>query len=95
VWRTQSGNTYLFETANGQRYSRSYVSNQIAKLTQHVLGRKLSAHRLRNYWIAKQIQRRIEIEQIARMLGHIRPDSWVRNYYHARPIDGGLSMEEG
>jgi integrase len=76
------GEEWLFETAGGKRYSRSYVSNQIAKLTQHVLGRKLSAHKLRHTFVTNKLKETGRVKAVSQYVGHSDVQITLRIYGH-------------
>ncbi len=84
-----SGSLYLFETGGGRRYSRSYVSNQIAKLTLKILGRRLSAHKLRHSFATRTIRETGNVGGVSRYLGHSDVALTLRLYDHntLSPID--------
>ena len=64
------GSTWLFETGAGKAYSRSYVSNQIAKLGRHVLDRRISAHTFRHSFATRKIKETAKIQAVSEYLGH-------------------------
>jgi site-specific recombinase XerD len=82
IRETFTGEEYLFETQGGKPYTRNYVSNQIAKLTLHVLGRRLSAHKLRHSFATRQIQRTGRIRAVSEYLGHSDVTITLRIYDH-------------
>ena len=83
------GRLFLFETGSGRRYSRSYVSNQIGKLTLKVLGRRLSAHKLRHSFATRTIRETGNVGGVSRYLGHSDVAITLRVYDHntLSPID--------
>jgi len=78
---TFRGETFLFETGEGQRYSRSYVSNQIGRLTLAVLGRRLGAHCLRHTYISRMLRKQPP-EAVSRYVGHSDVSITLRVYAH-------------
>lgn len=79
---TFTGEEYLFETANGKPYNRSYVSNQIGKLTLAVLGRRLSAHKLRHSFATRKIKETGRYKAVSEYLGHSDVTITLRVYSH-------------
>jgi integrase/recombinase XerD len=82
IRETFAGEEYLFETGKGRRYSRSYVSNQIAKLTQAVLGRKLSAHKLRHTFVTNKLNETGRVKAVSQYVGHSDVQITLRIYGH-------------
>jgi len=84
-----SGGLFLFETGTGRRYSRSYVSNQIGKLTLAILGRRLSAHKLRHSFATRKIRETGNVGGVSRYLGHSDIAITLRIYDHntLSPVD--------
>ena len=76
------GEIYLFETSGGKRYSRSYVSNQISKITMHAIGRRLSAHKLRHSFATHQIKKHGRLKAVSQYLGHSDISITARFYDH-------------
>jgi len=70
IRETFSGKMYLFETGTGRRYSRSYISNQLGKLSLAVLGRRLSAHKFRHFAITRLIYEKKPMDAVSRYAGH-------------------------
>jgi len=85
-----SGDYYLFETRNGKHYHRSYVSNQIAKVSKRAIGRSVRAHALRHSFATRQIRRTNKIEAVSRYLGHSTPAITMSYYVHESLDDGEL-----
>jgi len=79
---TFTGSQYLFETKGGRPYDRSYVSNQIAKLTTHVLGRRLSAHKFRHSFATRKIQETGRYKAVSNYLGHSDVRITLQIYAH-------------
>ena len=72
----------LMQTRNGKRYSRSYVSNQISKLTMYAIGRKISAHKLRHSFATHQIQKHGRLSALSQYLGHSDVSITAKYYLH-------------
>ena len=87
---TFRGELYLFETSNGRPYHRSYVSNQIAKVSRRAIGRSIRAHALRHSFATRQIRRTGKIEAVSRYLGHSSPAITMSYYVHESLDDGEL-----
>lgn len=83
IRETFSGSVFLFETGNGKRYSRSYVSNQLGKLTLSALGRRLSAHKFRHSAITRLIGEKKPMDAVSRYVGHSSIQVTMR-YAHNR-----------
>lgn len=83
IRETFGGNVYLFETGKGKRYSRSYVSNQLGKLTLAALGRRLSAHKFRHAAITRLIGEKKPMDAVSRYVGHSSIQITMR-YAHNR-----------
>ena len=84
------GQQFLFETGGGKPYRRSYVSNQIAKITQHVLGKKLSAHKFRHSFATRQIAKSGKIAAVSSYLGHASVSTTMSFYVHEELTDADL-----
>jgi len=79
---TFEGSTYLFETSNGKRYSRSYISNQLGKLSMAVIGKRMGAHSYRHSWASLMVKTTGRINAISSYLGHSNPSTTVKYYIH-------------
>lgn len=77
-----AGNTFLFETSGGKHYNRSYVSNQISKLAMHLLGRKISAHKLRHSFATRMIAKTHKISAVSAYMGHSSVSTTLAMYNH-------------
>ena len=84
------GELYLFETANGKAYNRTYVSNQVAKVTKRALGRTLRAHSLRHSFATRTIGATGKIQATSTYLGHSSPAITMSYYVHEQLDDGEL-----
>jgi integrase len=73
---------YLFHTKSGKPYTVPYVSNQIRKITKHVLGRALSAHKLRHSFASRKIQETGRVKAVSEYLGHSDVQITLRIYTH-------------
>ena len=73
---------YLFSTGAGKRYSRSYVSNQLGKLTLKVLGRRLSAHCFRHDFVTRKLKETGRVKAVSEYAGHSDVQITLRIYGH-------------
>ena len=80
------GRYYLFETQNNKKYSRCYISDQIRKISYHAIGKTVSAHTLRHYWITKEFNSGKSLWDIASAVGHRNPESTFKNYIHREVV---------
>jgi integrase/recombinase XerD len=77
------GQTYLFETREGKRFSRTYVSARIRKLTLSTLGRSLSAHSLRHSFASRAVRDNPgKLEAVSKWLGHSSVGFTLSRYVH-------------
>lgn len=67
--RLYTGTTYLFETAGGKRYDRSYVSKEITKVGKR-MKKKISAHTLRHSFATRMIAAGKSVKAVSTYLGH-------------------------
>jgi len=65
-----TGEQWLFETGHGKPYNRSYISNQIAKVTQRATGRRLRAHALRHSFATHKIREGTPLSYVSKYMGH-------------------------
>lgn len=77
-----NGKNYLFETKNGHRYSRSYISNQLGKLSKKYLNQRLSAHKYRHGFCTRQIESKDHYKNVSKYLGHSSLDA-LKIYDHS------------
>ncbi len=84
------GEEYLFETAGGKPYRRSYVSGQIAKITQYAIGRRLSAHKLRHSFATRMVAKTGKIAAVSTYLGHSSVSTTLNLYVHEELGDAEL-----
>ena len=87
------GEQYLFETAGGKQYSRSYISGQIAKLTKRELGRALGAHCFRHSFATRKIKNTGNLKGVSQYLGH-SSTAITSDMYDHNLLDGGDLLEE-
>ena len=90
IRETFAGAEYLFETAGGKHYRRSYVSDQIAKLSARAIGRRLSAHTLRHTFATSTIKRTGKIAATSQYLGHSSVSTTLNMYTHEQLSDADL-----
>lgn len=81
--------TPLFCTSSGKIYSRQYISNQIKKLGNDILGKNISAHTLRHSFATNMIAKTGKIKAVSRYLGHSTAAITLNMYVHQE-----LSAEE-
>ncbi len=72
--------TYLFESRAGQHYRREYVSREIARAANRVLGRRVSAHVLRHSRATDLLAATHRIKAVSRLLGHSDEATTLRYY---------------
>ncbi len=87
------GGTWLFETSSGKSYSRSYVSNQIAKLGRFILDRRISAHTFRHSFATRKIKETSKIQAVSEYLGHSSVAITLSLYCHDELSAEDLSSE--
>ena len=91
IRQTFEGTEYLFETQNGRPYRTQYVSDQIAKLTLHVLGRRLSAHKLRHSFGTRMVEKHPDkIGAVSQFMGHSQISTTLQFYVHTELTDAEL-----
>ena len=73
---------WLMETAGGKPYRREYVSNQIKRVGERVLGRRISAHTLRHSFASLKIARTGKIKAVSQYLGHSTTSITLDMYVH-------------
>ena len=91
--RTFVGVEYLFETKTGATYSRSYVSNQIAKLGRDIISKRISAHTFRHSFATRKISETHKTEAVSRYLGHSSVAITLSLYVHEQFDDADLDTE--
>lgn len=64
------GQVYLFETSGGKPVRSEYASNQIANLAKSILGRRVSAHKLRHTWATRMVKANEPLQAVSAYLGH-------------------------
>ena len=82
IRRVFHGAEWLFETQGGKEYRGCYVSGQIKKLGQQILGRKISAHSMRHSFATNVLKRGVQIEALSRYLGHSTVSITLNLYCH-------------
>ncbi|MBA7525416.1 Tyrosine recombinase XerC [subsurface metagenome] len=87
------GRPWLFATGTGKAYSRSYVSNQIAKLGRHILSRRISAHTFRHSFATRKIKETGKIQAVSEYLGHSSVAITLSLYCHDELSAEDLSSE--
>lgn len=89
------GKVYLFEH-HGKHYTRQYISAVIAKYSQSVIGKRISAHGLRHSWATYQlVERGVDITIVQAGLNHSNINTTTR-YTHLKPTaaDYGIKKEK-
>jgi len=77
------GSEYLFETAGGRPYGRVQASDAVKRLTQRVVGRPLSYHKLRHSFVTDKLNKHPDaIAAISRYVGHEDPSYTIKSYDH-------------
>lgn len=67
---TRFKNGYLFCTRNGTKFYRHYVSNELGRYGKLIIGRPVSAHRLRHSFATLMIEEGQPIKAVSEYLGH-------------------------
>jgi integrase len=88
------GELFLFETSRGRAYNRSYISNQIAKVSKRAIGRSVRAHALRHSFATRQIRRTGKIQAVSAYLGHSSPAITLAYYCHESLDDSELFEDD-
>jgi integrase/recombinase XerD len=89
----REGSTWLLATRTGRPYSRSYVSNQIAKLGLHILNRRISAHTFRHSFCTRKIRETGKIQAVSEYVGHSSVAITLSLYCHDELSAEDLSSE--
>ena len=71
----------------------SYVSNQIAKLGRHILGRRISAHTFWHSFATRKIKETAKIQAVSEYLGHSSVAITLSLYCHDELSEEDLSSE--
>lgn len=77
---TFADSEYLFTTPRGKRYSRQYISGEIARAAQKAIGRTVTAHVLRHSRATDLVAQTGKIKGVSRLLGHA-DESTTLHYY--------------
>jgi site-specific recombinase XerD len=80
---------YLFTTARGNPFARTYVTREIDRAARRVLGRSVTAHVLRHSRAKDLIERTGKVKGVSRMLGHASAATTHRYF-----VKHGLTKEE-
>ncbi len=72
--------TYLFESSHKKHFRRKYISREIARAAQRVLGRSVSAHVLRHSRATDLLASTKRIKAVSRLLGHSDEATTLRYY---------------
>lgn len=87
---TFQGKVYLFETAHGTPYNRTYVSNQIAKISKRTIGRTVRAHAFRHSFVSRKIRETNKVTAVSRYVGHSSVSITLEMYNHEELEDDEL-----
>jgi integrase len=80
------GKIYLFETQEGNSYSREFISHEIKRQAKDKLKQDISAHTLRHskaMYLKNEMK--LSPDQIAKALGHSSPVTTLKYYFHGTP----------
>lgn len=80
IKETFAGKEYLFETSNGRRYNRCYITSQLSKLTKKVIGRALGSHCFRHTFATRKIQETGRPKAVSQYIGHSDVNLTLRVY---------------
>ena len=61
---------YLFCTRTGNKFYRHYISNELGRYGKNIIGRPVSAHRLRHSFATLMIENGQPIKAVSEYLGH-------------------------
>lgn len=87
--RVYHGSIYLFETAGGKQYDRSYVSKEITKVGKK-MKKRISAHTLRHSFATRMIIAGRSVKAVSTYLGHSSTAITQDMYVHDELIDDDL-----
>jgi integrase/recombinase XerD len=82
IQETFKGTEYLVQTENGNRYSRSYVSDSIKRIAKRTIGRNISAHCLRHSFATRLIAKTRKVQAVSQYLGHSSTSITLNMYVH-------------
>ena len=71
---------YLFTTDRGNPYRRTYITREIERAAQRVLGRSVTSHVLRHSRATDLIESTGKVKGVSRMLGHASEATTLRYY---------------
>lgn len=72
--------TFLFESYKKQHFTREYISREISRAAQRVLGRSVSAHVLRHSRATDLLASTHRIKAVSRFLGHSDEATTLKYY---------------
>ena len=81
---------HLFESRNGQAFSRQYITREIGRASKRVLGRKVGAHVLRHSRATDLYERTKRIKAVSELLGHATVDMTAKYYVNDKFTDDEL-----
>jgi integrase/recombinase XerD len=70
VERAFNGKEWLFETRNGQKYRRQFISSEVTRVGLRTLSKHISAHSLRHAFATAAIKDGWSPKKVASQLGH-------------------------
>ena len=82
VKKVFNGQSFLFQTVNGNPYSRNYISNKISELSGKLIEKNIHAHTLRHSWITLEIKAGTPIDAVSFAVGHASKAFTVNRYSH-------------
>ena len=77
------GTTWLFEH-NGKQYVRNSVTTRIRQQGRFLLGRNISAHKLRHTFATRMLEKTKDLAAVSRYLGHSSTSITADIYTHTR-----------
>ena len=81
---------HLFETAGGKPYDKTYITEQIKRITRRGIGRTLTAHCLRHSFATRKIRETGNIKAVSTYLGHSSVSTTMNLYVHEQLTESEL-----
>lgn len=91
---THKGSRFLFETENGRMYNRNYITREIKRLGQRVLGRRLTAHMFRHSFATRMLVSTRKLKAVSEYLGHSSTSTTLDMYVHETLTDQELFLAD-
>jgi len=85
IRHTFKGSRYLFETVEGNRYAREYVSKKIKEAAEQAGFEGVSAHTLRHSKAMYMKEKGFTPDEIAKALGHASASTTLDYYFNSAP----------